>query len=276
MAAGLEKLSTSRLFTVVTGGLTIGENSLHPSVVQASSIYPPVPEIYNWEAWQQIRQQKDKASVAAAGIGLLIIVGGTFFSPLALAGVVPSTTALNLIQKSAQLEQVIPVLLKGFEEEGIQVFASLPVEGQQDLDLFVRFPDKTFFAIAVRSKGRSKIVYSENVEDLRIKRKAGTASNKWKPNPLQELNDQEIWLRKNRRDLFGGSSRDSRRPVVKILALWGETSVGSHPEHLYSKVGSSSYLVLRKTGTICMLQADQLVSFIRDWRIELQQRKDTS
>lgn len=276
MAAGLEKLSTSRLFTVVTGGLTIGENSLHPSVVQASSIYPPVPEIYNWEAWQQIRQQKDKASVAAAGIGLLIIVGGTFFSPLALAGVVPSTPALNLIQKSAQLEQVIPVLLKGFEEEGIQVFASLPVEGQQDLDLFVRFPDKTFFAIAVRSKGRSKIVYSENVEDLRIKRKAGTASNKWKPNPLQELNDQEIWLRKNRRDLFGGSSRDSRRPVVKILALWGETSVGSHPEHLYSKVGSSSYLVLRKTGTICMLQADQLVSFIRDWRIELQQRKDTS
>lgn len=242
-----------------------------------ASIYPPVSEAYNWEMLKQIQQQKDLHSAAALGWGGVVIIGSILFSPLILVGLAPTTATFNGVQKTAQLERVVPTLLEAFEKEGVQVFASLDIEGQQDLDLFVRFPDKTFFAIAIRSKGASKIVFSENVDDLRVKRKGGTASNKWKPHPLQELNDQELWLRKNRRDLFGGSSRDSRRPVVKVLALWGDTKLGLHPESLYSKIGSSSYLVLRKTGTICMLEENQLVSFIRDWRLEqMQQKNNTS
>lgn len=269
-------ISSPRRFTDIVRQLTMEEPRCQQFVVEPASIYPPVPELYNWEVWDQIRQQKNLYSAAALGIGGIVIIGYAFFSPFALAGIPPTTATLNLIQKTAQIERVIPTLLEAFEKEGVQVFASLDIGGQQDLDLFVRFPDKTFFAIAIRSKGESKIVFSENVEDLRVKRKGGSASNKWKPNPLQELNDQELWLRKNRRDLFGGSSRDSRRPLVKVLALWGDTKLGLHSEPLYSKIGNNPYLILRKSGAVCLLEESQLVSFIRDWRIQMQQKSDTS
>lgn len=269
-------MSSPRRFTNTVRQLTMEETHCQQFVVEPASIYPPVPEVYNWEAVKQVRQQRDLYSAAALGFGVFATVGPILFSPLALFGIAPTTATLNIIQKTAQLEQVIPTLLEAFKDEGVQVFASLDIEGQQDLDLLVRFPDKTFFAIAVRSKGESKIVFSENVDDLRVKRKSGSASNKWKPHPLQELNDQELWLRKNRRDLFGGSSRDSRRPLVKVLALWGDTKLGLHSEPLYSKIGNNPYLILHKSGTVCLLEESQLVFFIRDWRIQMQQKSDTS
>ncbi len=184
----------------------------------------------------------------------------------------PFTTRLsvgpNLPSKEGcpLLSRVVVTLLDTFEDQGVELIPRLTIPGQGSLDLFARFPSKHLFAIALRSQGKSTIFYNEADSALKIRRhQGGRGLNQWTPDHVQRLSDQEYWLRGNQIDLFGKSSRDKRRPLVKLLVLTGQTRLGKHSEHLYANIVNQKVLLLRKRASVYVLEEEQLTDFVKAW-----------
>lgn len=226
--------------------------------------------MHNWEALAQLRKEKDFFSKQAAAVGSAAIASGTFFAPgfLLFALAYPP---LARVEKIVRLEKVVTLLLENFAEQEIQVF---PVQGleeaqgikvQNPIDLFIRFPRKTHLFLSIRSKGASEIVYNEAREYLQIKRQNKSGLVTWKPCPLVELADYEKWLNKNR-ELFGLSSREATKtPTAKVLVLWHPTQADDHSPHLYSELGDTKILALRRKGTAFVIQEEEILTFVRAW-----------
>jgi hypothetical protein len=78
--------------------------------------------------------------------------------------------------------------------------------------------------------GDAEITFKEANETLYVRRK-DKGAKKWQPDPLLELSDYQTWLRNNRQQ-FGISSKEVRKPLVKVLVLSGGTKIKQHQEHL--------------------------------------------
>ena len=119
---------------------------------------------------------------------------------------------------------------------------------------------KVNFAIALRSQGSAKVTYREDKEGLYCRNKKGVKL--WTPDHIHRLNEQEFFLRKYQNDLLGSSSKQRRRPIVKLLVLTGETRLGQHPEHLYVTIGEEKVLLLKKRISVYVMEEKQLIPFI--------------
>lgn len=234
-----------------------------------SSIQPTSTPVYvsNREALLQLERERDWLSRICGVVGSGVAMSAVYSPVISLAGLPPMAILLKWLQKVSQIYLSMGPLLDAFEPQGVEIFPRLQIPEQESLDLFIRFPNKQFFTIALRSMGKSTIVYNEKTEALYVRYQRG-GLKQWKPDPLLQLADQEVWLRKNRRDLFGGSSRDVRRPVVKILALAGETRLGNHLEHMYETINEQKFVCVRRKFTTTVLEKEQLVSFIRAWQAQ--------
>lgn len=234
-----------------------------------SSIQPTSTPVYasNREALKQLERERDWLSGICGVLGSGVAVSAVYSPAISLAGLPPMAILLKRLQKVSQIYLSMGPLLEAFEQQGVEIFPRLQVPEQESLDLFVRFPNKQFFAITLRTMSKSSIVYNEKAEALYVRYRQG-GLKPWKPDPLLQLADQEVWLRKNRRELFGGSSRDVRRPVVKILALAGETRLGKHSEHLYETISEQKFVCVRRKFTTTVLEKEQLVRFIRAWQAQ--------
>ena len=219
------------------------------------------PCLTNWEALEKLEHEKDWLSALFLIFGSTSVVGGVYFSLVWLLILPPFAVGLRRLQKVAQLIRHTAAILEKFEEQGVLIYPQLEIPGYRPLDLFVKFPTKEMFAISIRSIGESKILYNEHNQTLCFRRKKG-GLKKWNPDPLQELGEYEFWLRKNRQDLFGKSSKDQRRPLVKVLVFGGQTQIGEHKDNLYSMVGDQKILTIRRKGTINVLSEDQVTNFI--------------
>ncbi|MBD2465589.1 hypothetical protein H6G89_31850 [Oscillatoria sp. FACHB-1407] len=172
---------------------------------------------------------------------------------------------LRRYRKLMQLCPSIEKLLQEFGSEEVEIFPEIKT-GHGDLDLFVRFPSKQYFAIALRAVGYAAITYREDKEALYFKYLKGAKGVKrWNIDHLKDLSDQEFWIRKNEKELFGTSARDVRRPLTKILALAGETQLGKNSEHLYLDTNEVKALAVQRKSTTYVMEETELVSFIRYW-----------
>ena len=212
-------------------------------------------------------EQEDRLlSAVYYSLGSLLAAGTVFFSPSGVLTLPPMWLLLRRIHKVNQIRRSMTALLDTFKDQGIDIIPRLEIPGQSSLDLFARFPSKQLFAIALRSQGKSTIFYNEADEALYIRRQqGGRGLNLWTPDHVQQLSDQEFWLRGNQSDLFGKSSRDKRRPLVKLLVLTGQTRLGKHSEHLYAMIGNQKILLLRKRASVYVLEEEQLTDFVKAW-----------
>ena len=169
-------------------------------------------------------------------------------------------------QKLARLERIGTSIFREFEKEGVKVYPTVPVENNNPIDLFVRFPQTTHLFISIRSKGDREIVYNEAREVLQVKRKDNNGLKIWKPCPLVELADYEKWLTKNR-DKFLMTSREAQKtPTAKVLLLCPPTKASpNHKEHLYTEIGDMRVLVLRRKGSAFVITESEVNSFVRAW-----------
>ncbi|MEC4895474.1 MAG: hypothetical protein SAL07_19645 [Oscillatoria sp. PMC 1051.18] len=188
------------------------------------------------------------------------------------AALIPMSVILNRIRKVNLVMRATEALLEEFASDVI-VVPRIPVPGMRPIDLFVRFPGRALFLISIRSKGKTKIVFSEKHSLLcaRLTRKNGGLS-KWKPDPLAELSSYQRWLKKNRREL-GLSSKESSRPTAKVLALSGETEIESHKEHFYSETGNEKFLWIKTKGTAALIRKEEIVKFVKAYLIQGEQKK---
>ena len=178
-----------------------------------------------------------------------------------LLGVLLGWKPLIRLQKIARLVALVEIILAAVDQ-GVETLPLLKVPELQPIDLFVRFPGKEFLLFAIRSFGKATIVYNESKQTLYWKRGA-KGTNKWKPDPLTELSEQAYWLKKNRRDLFG-SSRGVRKPMAKVLIVWGQTQLQKHADHLYATIGGQPFLFLPREGGACyVIRQIQIADFIR-------------
>jgi hypothetical protein len=187
----------------------------------------------------------------------------TLFSLSLLVALPPIAALLGMLQTTSQRVILVEQLIESFQEEGVKIYSGLSLEEARQIDLFVSFPEKEFLLIQNRSLGNSKVSYNERLEALQFHRKGGGLKT-WEPDPLSELAIQEKTLRKSRRDLFGGSSKDQRRPLSKLLVLWGETKLGNHSEQMYGTMGG--FLTIRKFGTANVVENGQVIDFIQAYR----------
>lgn len=220
----------------------------------------------NRQALRALEQEDKLLSTVYYGCSSLLAAGTVFFSPSGILALPPMWLLLRRTHKLNQIHRSMTALLDTFEDQGVEIIPHLEIPGQGSLDLFARFPSKHLFAIALRSQGKSTIFYNEAEEALYIRRQqGGRGLNLWTPDHVQRLSDQEFWLRRNQSDLFGKSSRDKRRPLVKLLVLTGQTRLGKHSEHLYAMMGNQKVLLLRKRASVYVLEEEQLTDFVKAW-----------
>jgi hypothetical protein len=185
-----------------------------------------------------------------------------------LAGTVGVNLVLKRMQKIRSILRTGKALDEAFIDQQIQIFTDLPVPNHGRLDLLAKFPippKKAVFAIALRSQGKATVFYNEQKESLYV-RTSGSGLKLWKPDHIERLGIQGFWLRQNRQEeLFGTSSRDKNRPVIKLLVVTGETKIGQHSDHLYTEMGDQRVLLLQRRSSIYVSQEDQLLPFIKAW-----------
>lgn len=244
------------------------------TVVDTQDTNPPL--LCNWEAVAQLEEEnrllgRDWVVTATA----LVAVMTAPLAPLTSLGA--GVLALPYMKwtewRSAKVYRLLKwmrVLLERFESEEIQIYQRISIEGENPIDLFIRFPKKTHLFISLRSKGDTKIVYNEATEEVSVKKKNGRTT-RWEPNPLVELSDQERWLTKNR-DLFGMTSREaSKTPTAKVLVVCSPTKIDEHREELYSEISTFKTLALRRKGTAFVIQEEELLDFLAAWLAKYEQ-----
>ncbi|PSB33931.1 hypothetical protein [Stenomitos frigidus] len=234
----------------------------------SSSNYADLPVLlHNREAWKQLEQERERLTNGCRGAGISFLAGLTLANPILLLGSLPllGITGTQL-QKTSQIYLNMGRLLDAFERQEIIITPRLEVPDNGSLDLFVRFPNppKAVFTIGLRSNGESTIFFNEQKEGLCLRRKRGGFKT-WQVDLFRRFALQEFWLRKNRQDLFGQSSRDKNRPAVKLLVLTGKTKLGKHSEHLYAMIGDQKVLSVRNRVSLFIMEEEQLIPFIKAW-----------
>lgn len=239
-------------------------------IAEAEALQTAKPEDFryptNWDARERLYNEDLRLTAWYGASGSLFATLTVFVSLLASALLFPMGLILRRLQKINQILPILDSLLENFEEYGVEIINDVNVPNLSSLDLFVRFPYRNLFAIALRSQGDSVITYNEEKESFYIRRNKGSKGLKpWTPDHLQQLSDQEYWLRKNQSALFGSTSKQRRQPVVKVLVLKGQTKLGQHPKKLYTTVGDVRVLLIKKKASIYVMEEDQLINFIKGW-----------
>lgn len=216
----------------------------------------------NFAILQDLERQRDRLTLGCYAAGAGALVGVTVLTPLVAASMPPLAALLGKLQSISQQVLLMRRLIEAFEPEGIEIHPRIDTPDLKQIDFFLKFPDKKFIILKIGSQGNSVVSFNESTEKLQYRRKGGGLKN-WEPDPLSVLNLQVIWIGKERRDLKGGSSRDARRPVAKMLVLWGATKLGDHNEHLYSTMAGYQALWVKKFGATCIVEEEQVIDVIK-------------
>ncbi|NJN85858.1 MAG: hypothetical protein HC881_05505 [Leptolyngbyaceae cyanobacterium SL_7_1] len=231
------------------------------------SEHPDSPYLNNQQALQSLELEQQILIQCGCEVGAMVITEvGLFHCWALLNSLPPLSGVLQRLRKTYQIYLTLGKLLAEFEHQGVIITPRLPVPEHGSLDLLVRFPlppKKVNFAIALRTKGHSKVVYHEQKDMLFLRRRGGL--KRWEPDHLQRLPMQEFWLRNHQIELFGQSSKDKNRPLIKLLVLTGTATLGHHPDHLYAHVGNERVLLIRRRSSTYILQEQQLIPFIHAW-----------
>lgn len=202
--------------------------------------------------------------------GSVTLISGIYLSGLWLIGLVPlalileKVGAINVTRKSEAEQRIANAITDRFP--GAKITPQVPVEGtSRYLDLFVELPEKRFFMISIRAPGKGTIFYNEERELICLRRGRKSGNTYYdRPDLISEAKEHEQWIRKNRRDLFGGSSRDSKRPALRLLVIAEPTQIRPMPEHLYDVMSNNLKIphIRNSKGSIYILLEEQLCDFL--------------
>lgn len=228
-----------------------------------AAIVDTQPKHENHAILEDLKRWQQKLTLACYAAGVWGIAGIGFFAPLVAVAVPPLPFLLGKLQTISQQIVLMKRLIEAFEEEGIEIHPRLKPSGLKEIDFFLKFPDKRFIILMIESLGDSVVSYNEKLEALQYRRK-GSGLKTLKPDLLSEVTRQQLWIGKERRDLKGGSSRDARRPVAKMIVFWGVTRLNDHNEHLYSTMAGYKALWIRKEfGTVCLVEEKEVIEAIQ-------------
>ncbi len=232
--------------------------------IQEEELAEYVAPLDNRETLQKLELERDELTGIITSIGFgSLITGLTTFS-VGLLGLLLAWRPMIRLEKVARLIKIMNLILENFEADGVEMLPLCKTPKSQPIDLIIRFPGKEFLLFAIRSHGDSTVVYNEKKGALYHKR-GQKGSSQLKPDPLSDLAEQEFFVRKYRREFFGGTAKGSRRPMAKILVVAGQTQLDEHQEQLYANVGDQKFLFIRREqgGAFYIIRQEQVVDFIQ-------------
>jgi hypothetical protein len=159
-------------------------------------------------------------------------------------------------------------LMNKYEKEGIEIFPFLEIENLGSIDIFIRFPTRYFFMVSAQAIGKNTLFYSkkaasENQKDglyLRHEKRR----KEFKSEKLDLLIEQERHLRQQHKNILGGSNKDARSAIIKILAICGKEAklTKSFPFELTEKNESRNYYLAQKSPSIFVMLEQEIIDFI--------------
>lgn len=201
--------------------------------------------------------------------GSVTLMAGLYMSGLWLFGLVPMALILEKVgavtlQRKEEAELRIATAIRARFPD-VKITHQVEIEGSSRyLDLFVELPEKQFFLVTIRAPGKGTIFYNEERELFGLRRGRKTGNSYYdRPDLITEAKNHELWIRKNRRDLFGGSSRDAKRPALRLLVIAKPTEIRAMAGHLYDTVNNLNIPFIRNSkGSIYILSEEQVCEFI--------------
>ncbi len=106
--------------------------------------------LHNEAAFEKIREAKDYASTQALAAGAAALATGGIIHPAGWVLFGLAYKPLVVTQKLARLEKLGTLLFDEFKSLDVQVFPVIPVEDNNPIDLFIRFPRTTHLFISIR------------------------------------------------------------------------------------------------------------------------------
>lgn len=182
-------------------------------------------------------------------------------------------SAYKLLEKAQRLQQIknlVQTLMDEFKNEHIEVFPCLEIEGMDNIDLFIRFPDKIFFMVSLQAIGKNTLFYSPHAasekqrDGLYLRNEKGRRKD-FRPKKLELLPKQEKILRQQHKNILGGSSKDTRSGIVKILGICGEDAKLTHhfPAELTEINNGKKFYLAQKNPSIFVMRDQEIIKFIK-------------
>jgi hypothetical protein len=235
--------------------------------------------VENQEKLANIKKKGGETTNLAFGIGmagaLISLVLSTGFDAIGMPIGYGAYILLEEAQRLQQIEDLMTALIAAFKNEDIEIFPCLEIQavGSEEIsfiDLFVRFPNRRFFMISLQAIGRNTLYHSNKTDlekqryGLYLRSTKGRRKD-FRPQKLDMMPDQEKCLRQQHRDILGGSSKDSRSGIVKILGLCGKEAKldSSFPEELTERINGKRFCLAQKNPSIFVMRDKEIIRFIK-------------
>lgn len=126
----------------------------------------------NHDKLKQLERERDRLQTLAyiagfAGAGALAI-----FTPSLIVTLPSFSAVLGRLQTTSQRYYLMDQLVKEFDE-AVQIEIGLEPEGLRSIDFFLRFPDKKYVLIQIRSLGNAAVYFNEAKQALQFRSKGG-------------------------------------------------------------------------------------------------------
>lgn len=185
----------------------------------------------------------------------------------------------------AQILRVSKILFEKYKDKNIEVYPRIFLPEHGCIDIFVRFPapHKTFALISLSSVGKDHRVYFSPKHDKLFDRltRGNKARKEYDCSKADEFKSQEVLLRKHHRHLLG-SLRESKKPMIKILALCNpykppteeDTSRSIYhenkfktefPEEKLADIGSKKFPFIRTQPMVMVVTEEIITELIDSW-----------
>jgi hypothetical protein len=220
--------------------------------------------------------EKTKSGFTLATVSVLTsLVLSTGFAAIGMPIGYTAYSLLEEAQRLQQIENLMTALMAAFKDEDIEIFYDLPIKDPDPnksscIDLFVRFPNRKFFMISLQAIGRNTLYHSNKADlekqryGLYLRSTKGRRKD-FRPKKLELMPDQEKCLRQQHRDILGGSSKDAKSGIVKILGLCGKEAKldSSFPEELTERINGKRFCLAQKNPSIFVMRDKEIIGFIK-------------
>jgi hypothetical protein len=235
--------------------------------------------VENQEQLSNIETKEKEAAKLAFRLGtvgtLISLVLSTGFAAIGIPIGYAAYILLEEAQRLQQIKDLMTALIATFQDDGIEIFPCLEIyatdsEESSFIDIFIRFPNKKFFMISLQAIGRSTLLHS-NKQDLEqrhyglyLKTFKGKRKD-FRPQKLAMMPEQEKYLRKQHKEIFGGSTKDARSGVIKILGICGKEAKISHtfPKEFTEKINGERFYLAQKNPSIFVMRDQDIIEFIK-------------
>lgn len=167
------------------------------------------------------------------------------------------------LTKIEQMSSVTSYLLKELHLFNITITPFIYFKEYGVAEMFIEI-EGIFILVKIMSNSvGAKLRWREDRQEVFIYRKTGKKAWNSATDAIQkDFKSQEILIR-DYTNLMGTSSRQRRKPMLKVLLLEGSTiDLGNNPEHLYDDVPGHKYLKIKANSNVFVFELEGLATFL--------------